>query len=537
MMYTYLNVGLLVIFKISLALASDYFVIITNDSPTVRGGTVHFVAKLYDDEGNPAVGSFRYDWEDNSIQRHTGNHESKSAIDTWNVTYPANDYFPPGPYEVQVTVYKYFLLIWYPVTSQRMIFELTEHLNGRMELVQKNKVMDGRYISSADTVTHKVLLNASDAEYINTTATSVLTYWFVDCVYYGVTDDYTFSLNYPDVDKKHRVEALVIAGYDPITTPAPSTTVAPTTTTTTTTKKPTVTTTTIAPTTSTSTVKPNVTTSSTTTIKPQFNVNLVANSIDTQEKRLKRAVIGNIGEHKGVMVRVNGTLVPYNGSFPFVCLSNNSVAPDVNKTYGYFSRKFTVRAPVSNISVSGNYWLHKGDVLSLTVKCHGTPQFHYCKHVYDGVYNVTGNETCDFPPPDSSDKCEFPIKRFLRVPQKYTIVIVIYNDVGKIVSPVTVTVYEVKEQAQLSVIVVPVAFSLVAVVLIVFGVAYYMQNRSRFTVEVADFNFGQQCSDMEYKTFRERLRDSITNAFMRAPTPGSSEPTVWPPGRKYGSLT
>lgn len=59
----------------------------------------------------------------------------------------------------------------------------------------------------------------------------------------------------------------------------------------------------------------------------------------------------------------------------------------------------------------------------------------------------------------------------------------------------------------------------------------------RFIVEVADFNFGQTYSDMEYKTFRERLRDSIVNAFTRVPSPGSSEVPVWPPSRKYGSMT
>lgn len=91
-------------------------------------------------------------------------------------------------------------------------------------------------------------------------------------------------------------------------------------------------------------------------------------------------------------------------------------------------------------------------------------------------------------------------------------------------------------QAQLSVIVVPVAFSLVAVVLIVFGVAYYIQNRSRFLVEVADFNFGQQYSDTDYKTFRERLRDSLSEAFSRNPSPSSADAPVWPPGQKYDRM-
>lgn len=55
----------------------------------------------------------------------------------------------------------------------------------------------------------------------------------------------------------------------------------------------------------------------------------------------------------------------------------------------------------------------------------------------------------------------------------------------------------------------------------------------RFIVEVADFNFGQTYSDLEYKSFRERLRDSFVNAFTRVP----STSDVWPPGQKYDSMS
>lgn len=48
-------------------------------------------------------------------------------------------------------------------------------------------------------------------------------------------------------------------------------------------------------------------------------------------------------------------------------------------------------------------------------------------------------------------------------------------------------------------------------VLIVFGIAYYLQSRARFNVEVADFDFGQSNPEMEYKTFTERLRDSFNS--------------------------
>lgn len=63
----------------------------------------------------------------------------------------------------------------------------------------------------------------------------------------------------------------------------------------------------------------------------------------------------------------------------------------------------------------------------------------------------------------------------------------------------------------------PIIFSLSAVVLIVFGVAYYVQNRNQFLVEVADFNFGetQSVDSMEYKSFLQRLLDSVSDLFIR----------------------
>lgn len=63
-------------------------------------------------------------------------------------------------------------------------------------------------------------------------------------------------------------------------------------------------------------------------------------------------------------------------------------------------------------------------------------------------------------------------------------------------------------------IVVPISFVLLAVILVIFGIAYYIQNRNRYLVEVADFNFGDtQSIDMEYKTFRQRLLESMLDTF------------------------
>lgn len=101
--------------------------------------------------------------------------------------------------------------------------------------------------------------------------------------------------------------------------------------------------------------------------------------------------------------------------------------------------------------------------------------------------------------------------------------------------------------SQLSVIIVPVSCSLVAVFLIVFGVAYYIQNRNRFLVEVADFNFGedQSLDGMEYKSFHKRLLDSISDYFIRHPDEiddnnvagGPSSVNNQDSSIRYGSMT
>lgn len=68
----------------------------------------------------------------------------------------------------------------------------------------------------------------------------------------------------------------------------------------------------------------------------------------------------------------------------------------------------------------------------------------------------------------------------------------------------------VKSHSPLSVILVPVTCVLIAVIMIIFGIAYYLQNHDHYLIEVADFNFGEtQPLDMEYKTFRQRLLDSF----------------------------
>lgn len=79
-----------------------------------------------------------------------------------------------------------------------------------------------------------MVLKKSDKNYISK-APSVLSYWFVDCVYYGVNTDLEFMYNFTKADEDHMIETLVVADFTPLPPPTtvapPTTSTAPTTTT------------------------------------------------------------------------------------------------------------------------------------------------------------------------------------------------------------------------------------------------------------------------------------------------------------------
>jgi hypothetical protein len=427
----------------SIVSVSSYHVDLVDDGPIVKGANITFIALVYDSDNRPASGSFRYTWQDTAVPTHSKTVESKSAIDQWTVLYNATIY-PQGRYVAQVTVCKYYFVICVEVASNRVEFYINETLNGDLQLIQKNQTRSGIYVSNADTVIHNVSLKQSDADLVKL-APTVLTYWFVDCTYYGFMRGFQFPFNYTQADEEHFVEALVVADFTPL--PPPPTTTAPTTTSTTTTTKPT---TTKSTTTSTTTTKPTTTTTkstttsattttsttttsrTTTTTPPHKNVTagVVKRSLDVQ-------MVGNETSH--IMVNINGTLQPYKGSFPFVC-NSTQVATDSRKTYGYFFKKIKVRAPVTKVNITGNNWLQHGDLLTLNVKCHGSKNLKYCVQYQNGVYNITGNETCFFS--HELEKCEFTIQRYFVESIEHTVIIIIQNEVSKVVTPVAVTVYK-----------------------------------------------------------------------------------------------
>lgn len=131
--------------------------------------------------------------------------------------------------------------------------------------------------------------------------------------------------------------------------------------------------------------------------------------------------------------------------------------------------------PINNVTVTGQSWLQPSEVLDLSVHCTGSPPFKHCFKFVAANHNVSANETCERWTEEAT--CAFRLHHYN--PTTYKILLFVQNVVAQVIKEVTVNVYEAKTQSQLSVIVVPVAFSLVAVTLIIFGVAYYVQNRSR----------------------------------------------------------
>lgn len=250
---------------------------------------------------------------------------SKTVVDEWNVTYVLPDN-PPGEYVMQLTVYaKKLYLFPTVVASERIFFNITSTLNGNITNIQNNKTTQNGLAMTNVPVEHIVKLKNTDLNLLNSTATDVVTYWFVDCVYYGPTRNFSLVMNYTEPEKEHQIEALVIAGYEPITTSAPSTTPVPNTTTT------------EAP--NSTTAAPSSTTaalSSTTT--PSNSSTTIASTKDITKRGVETHGNGN----SSIKIRVNGTLIPYDVEFPFVC-ANNTVPPDSSKTYGYFSSTLNIK--------------------------------------------------------------------------------------------------------------------------------------------------------------------------------------------------
>lgn len=134
--------------------------------------------------------------------------------------------------------------------------------------------------------------------------------------------------------------------------------------------------------------------------------------------------------------------------------------------------------PLTVPTVAGNLWIKREEGMYLNISWSGSPPYLYCYDYKYPPHNITVNDTCD----DEWQTISTPwitIKRFLFLQDSFTILFQVRNQITNHTKIITINTYEVKKQSQLSVIVVPVAFILCAVVAIIFGVAHYVQTRNR----------------------------------------------------------
>lgn len=147
--------------------------------------------------------------------------------------------------------------------------------------------------------------------FLNQNASTVITYWFIDCMYIDQTTDMMLNYTYNDT-KDHTLDVLVVANNEPL---PPLTT---TTTTTTTTSTTTTTTTTTTP-------KPS------STVPPAQNATGLAVSESTAHKIVKRNA-------KKALIRAEKD---------FIC-HNSGIVPIGDKyTYGHYQE---------TISIRGEFW-------------------------------------------------------------------------------------------------------------------------------------------------------------------------------------
>jgi len=212
-----------------------------------------------------------------------------------------------------------------------------------------------------------------------------------------------------------------------------------------------------------------------------------------------------------------------------------------------FQKRIVSKEPIHNVTVVGDVMLKHGKLVDLDLNCTGTGPWLYCWHIMEKGYNITGNETCD-DPQIMKRTCEFPILWYFRTSDTYNFLIIIKNDVSTNISVVPVTIYDAATEAQYGLVLIPIASSIVVVVLIISGVALHAHYRNRLAVEVADFDFGQADEEeLQYKSFWERLRESFSNHFTSGGSDLVSEGSSvsgrrsvqlpGPAGIGYGSIT
>lgn len=202
----------------------------------------------------------------------------------------------------------------------------------------------------------------------------------------------------------------------------------------------------------------------------------------------------------------------------------NSTSPQIK--VGSFARNIAPKDPITGVSVQGNVWLRRGDVVMLEVTCNGSAPYNYCWKYLPGntTSNSTANLTCD--EPISTNQCQFPVVHYFPQDGSHFIAILVSNivQVKPFVKNIEVHIYDVPRSGLLSTIILPITCSLLAFVILVTGIAYHIHTRNRLQVEVADFDFQRSDLELTEKTFWEHLLGAWRDTFPSCAKPSPLAP-------------
>ncbi|XP_071532667.1 uncharacterized protein [Panulirus ornatus] len=448
----------------------DGTLILNNTGPVVLDMPIWFSAELMDYEEGEEL---EWQWSDDLF--HGATQYINGPKVSWNITYDYDTYsWYTGVRTVELIVKKKFGFFWMPRNKASTTFNLTAYLNGLLTVTQPNVTLPRQgYISTANQTNITAVLH-DPHDWLKQRTQIVSFFWVINYDVHASCSTPSLIINITEPGDYVIQANIVMDMSDHVITTTTSTTT--TTTTTTTTPKPS-NHTTKAPTTTTApptTTSPNA---STTTPEPP-----------SPNHRSWRC--------DGYWPKAGHTV---------------DLARSRKLKMGYFHKKLTAREPIGQVNMTGKTWLKHGDLFNVTIQCSGSGPWGYCSKVSRGVYNVTGNETCDVGEITMTNDCNFIVMRYFRASGTYTYLLIISNDISAVVQPIAVIIYNVDRKPQLSYIIIPVSCSLVVIIIIVFGIAYFIQSRHRYSVEVADFDFGAS-EEQDYKTLYEQLKESLSQA-------------------------
>lgn len=172
------------------------------------------------------------------------------------------------------------------------------------------------------------------------------------------------------------------------------------------------------------------------------------------------------------------------------------------------TRPVMIKDPIPKLKIDGKFFIYRYQSLDLNISCTvGSGPFSFCKDITSGPY-----KDCDRP--SVIDKnCLFHAGWYFRAAGKYNLSIRVANDVSFAEERIELSVMEVPKQPSLTFVVIPVVCCILAIVIIVFAIAFHVQQRKRFTIEVADFDFQARSENLMEKTFYERVKDSFASSF------------------------